>query len=678
MEVQDTVQSLKGVGDAAAKIYIRLGIHTLGQLIDYYPRAYDDFSHTTPIRQLRPGTVTVKAMIGQVGGRYVRRGMHITEAVASDGTGSVRLVWFNQPYRAGAIKHGKEYFISGNFELSRQRFAIMSPSIELVSDFPLNTARIVPVYRETKGLTSRQIRAALHQALPLVRALPETLPAWMLKEYALMGRAEAFEQMHFPSSGAALARARERLGFEEVLRLALASLLNKYEVMREHAPVVPFDEAAARRFVGSLPFQLTDAQRKTVWQIYKDMQREQPMNRLVEGDVGSGKTVVAAMAALMVLQQGKQVALMAPTEILARQHADTLRNLLESVDMDTQVGLLVGSMKTAQKQRAREAMASGNMRFIIGTHALIQEAVDMHELELIIIDEQHRFGVEQRKALIAKAGHMPHVLNLTATPIPRSLALTLYGELDVSILDTKPPGRQPVKTEIASPNSREQMYTKIRGELDAGRQMFVVTPLISESEALEVASAEATFERMRAKDFKEYRVGLLHGRMKPQEKNDVMEAFLRHDLDILVSTTVIEVGVDVPNASVMLVEGADRFGLSQIHQLRGRIGRGGHPGYCYLVMSDARAPSARLRALERTNDGFKLAELDLSLRGPGAIYGVEQHGQLDLRIAKLTDVKLIARARKAAQEMIDKVEVLSRYPDLDAHVKRLRAVSSLN
>lgn len=678
MEAQDTIQSLKGVGDAVAKLYGRLGIRTLGQLIDYYPRTYDDFSHTTPVAQLRPGMVTVKAAIGQVAGRYVRRGMHVTEAVAADGTGSVRLVWFNQPYRATAIKHGKEYFISGNFELSRQHFAILSPSIELVSDFPLNTARIVPVYRETKGLTSRQIRAALYQALSLIRSLPETLPSWVLKEYKLMGRAEAFEQMHFPSSGTVLSQARERVGFEEVLRLALASLLNKYEVMGEYAPAVPFDEAAAKRFVGRLPFQLTDAQRKAIWQIYLDMQKEQPMNRLVEGDVGSGKTVVAAMAALMVLQQGKQVALMAPTEILARQHADTLRTLLASVGMDSLVGLLVGSMKAAQKQRAREAIAQGTMRLIVGTHALIQEAVDMHALELIIIDEQHRFGVEQRKKLIAKAGHMPHVLNLTATPIPRSLALTLYGELDVSILDTKPPGRQPVKTEIVSPNSREQMYTKIRQELDAGRQMFAVTPLIAESEALEVASAEATYERMKNRDFKDYRVGLLHGRMKPQEKNDVMEAFLKHELDVLVSTTVIEVGVDVPNASVMLVEAADRFGLAQIHQLRGRIGRGGHPGYCYLMMSDAREPSPRLRALERTNDGFKLAELDLELRGPGAIYGVEQHGQLDLRIAKLTDVHLIARARKAAQEMIDKGEDLSRYPNLDTHVKRLRAVSNLN
>ena len=302
----------------------------------------------------------------------------------------------------------------------------------------------------------------------------------------------------------------------------------------------------------------------------------------------------------------------------------------------------------------------------------------MHDLELIIIDEQHRFGVEQRKALIAKSGHMPHVLNLTATPIPRSLALTLYGELDISVLDTKPAGRQPVTTKIAAPTSRAQVYREIKQQLDAGRQAFVVTPLITESQALEVASAEATYKQLKDRDFKAYRIGLLHGKMKPAEKNEVMEQFLAHQLDVLVSTTVIEVGVDVPNASVMLIEGADRFGLSQIHQLRGRIGRGGYQGYCYLMMSDARAPSARLRALERTNDGFKLAELDLELRGPGAIYGTLQHGELDLRIAKLSDVKLIARARRAAQQLIDRGEDLEQYPVMQAHIRHIRAVTNLN
>jgi len=678
MVLDDSVQSLKGVGEAAAKLYARLGVRTVAQLIDSYPRTYDDYSALLPMRDMKPGQVTVRGYIKQVSGRYVRRGMHITEAVASDDTGSVRLVWFNQPYRADSLKHGQEYFISGNFELSHQHFAIMSPTMEAASDFPVNTARIVPVYRETKGLTSRQIRVALKQTLPLIRQLPDTLPGWLVQQERLMSYAAAMEQMHFPASSASLQAARARLGFEEVFSLVLASLLNKYEIAGEYAPQVPFHEKLAKDFVGHLPFTLTDAQRKAIWQIYQDMQREHPMNRLVEGDVGSGKTVVAAMAALMVLHQGHQVALMAPTELLARQHAETLARLLAPQGMDDLVGLLVGGMSAAQKRSAHDAIAAGHMRFIVGTHALIQDSVDMHNLELIIIDEQHRFGVEQRKVLQAKAGHMPHVLHLTATPIPRSLALTLYGELDVSILDAKPAGRQPVATEICSPNSRAQLNERIAAELAAGRQAFVVCPLITESAVLEVSSAEEVYERMAKRDFKQYRVGLLHGKMKAAEKNDIMQAFVAHTLDILVSTTVIEVGVDVPNASVMLIEAADRFGLAQIHQLRGRVGRGQHKAYCFLMMSDAKAPSARMRALERTSDGFRLAELDLKLRGPGAIYGTMQHGQLDLRIAQLTDTKLIVCARAAAEHCIQRHEDLAQYPMLCDRVRRLRAVTNLN
>jgi ATP-dependent DNA helicase RecG len=402
------------------------------------------------------------------------------------------------------------------------------------------------------------------------------------------------------------------------------------------------------------------------------------MNRLVEGDVGAGKTVVAAMAALMVLHHGHQVALMAPTEILARQHATTLEKLMAPLGYGDKLGLLVGSMSTAQKKRAHEAIKDGKLQFIVGTHALIQERVDLKNLELIVIDEQHRFGVEQRKSLMAKAGHMPHVLNLTATPIPRSLALTLYGELDISILDEKPRGRTEIVTKIASPNSRKQLYDEIDKELEQGRQLFVVTPLVSESDITPAASAEQVYETLRKGPFKHRRVGLLHGQMKADDKQSAMQDFVDHKLDILVATTVIEVGVDVPNASVMLIENADRFGLAQLHQLRGRIGRGEHQSYCYLMMSDSSAPSRRLRAMEQSNDGFKLAELDLEMRGPGAIYGTSQHGALDLRVAKLSDTKLIATARKSAQEFIDRGERMLNYKELNSNVTRLRAVSNLN
>ena len=676
--MQDDIRTLKGVGDASAQLYARLGIRTLGDLINYYPRTYTDFSSVTPIGTLQPGLVTLKGTIGQIQGRYVRRGMHITEAVASDDTGTVRLVWFNQPYREASIQRGQEYFISGTLELARQRFGITSPVIERVGDFPVNTARIVPIYRETKGLPSRQIRQALARLLPLIASLPETLPDWLITKERLMSRAAAMQQLHFPSSADELARARERLGYEEVFSLSLASLMNKLEIAQEQAPVVPFHPSLAKDFVGKLPFTLTPAQRRTVWDVYVDMQQARPMNRLVEGDVGSGKTVVAAMAALMVLHEGHQVALMAPTEILARQHADTLVRLLQPVGLDHLVGLLVGGMRADQKRRAHDSIANGAMRFVVGTQAIIQQAVDMPHLELIVVDEQHRFGVDQRKTLQAKAGHMPHVLHLTATPIPRSLALTLYGELDVSILDSKPPGRQPVKTEIWSPTSRVQLNERIVTELHQGRQVFVVCPLISESSESTAEAAEKVYERLQKKDFKDFRVGLLHGKMKADEKTKIMQAFLKHELDILVSTTVIEVGVDVPNASVMLIEGAERFGLAQIHQLRGRVGRGEHQAYCFLMMSDSKAPSTRLRALERVSDGFKLAELDLELRGPGAIYGTLQHGQLDLRIARLSDTALILRARNGAQEFLTTNEPLQRYPDLEQHIKRLRAITTLN
>lgn len=672
------VTDLKGVGEALARKFAQLGLKTVADLIDYFPRRYDDYSSLTPIAKLHPGQVTIAAEITQITGRYVRRGMHITEAIASDDSGSVRLVWFNQPYRAAAMKHGQLYYFSGVFALKRQHFSITNPSSELASDFPVNTARIIPIYRETKGLNSRQIRAAVAQVLPLLRATPESLPDWLIAEQKLMSLAEALEAIHFPESSSQLEEARRRLGFDEVFALSLASLLNKQEVAGEVAVPVEFDEKVAQDFVKHLPFALTTAQRKTVWRIFQNMQQSQPMNRLVEGDVGSGKTVVAAMAGVMVLNAGKQVALMAPTELLARQHAETIQKLLAPLGYGNEVGLLVGGLSAAQKKQAQEAVADGRLRFIVGTHALIQEKVDIHDLELIIVDEQHRFGVEQRKQLMSKAGHMPHVLSLTATPIPRSLALTLYGELDISILDEKPAGRQPIITEIISPNSIKQLYAKIDEELAQGRQMFVVCPLITESAVLEVNSAEKVYETLRTGAFKHRRVGLLHGKMKPQEKNDIMQQFIAHEIDILVSTTVIEVGVDVPNATIMLIEAAERFGLAQIHQLRGRVGRGEHQGYCYLLMSDSTAPSPRLRALERTQDGFKLAELDLDLRGPGAIYGTQQHGQLDLRIAKLTDVHLIATARHSAEEFIAKHEKLVEYKQLHERVSKLRAVTNLN
>ncbi len=676
--LHEPIESLKGVGDTLAQKLAIVGVRTIGDLIEYFPRRYDDYSHVTPIAKLMPGSISIRAVVKQAKGRYVRRGMHVTEAVASDETSSARLVWFNQPYREAAIKKNQDYFISGTFELSAGRLAIMNPAMELASDFPVNTARIVPVYRETKGLKSGVIRKLVAGLRAKIKGLSETLPRDVVQANKLVSYAEAIANMHFPESNAQLAEAKRRLGFEEIFALTLASLLNKQANQKELSLAIDFDEGLARQFVSSLPYKLTNSQRKVVWQIYQDMQKPVPMNRLVEGDVGSGKTVVAAMAALMVMAKGYQVALMAPTELLARQHAESLCSMLASVGRQQDVSLLLGSFKPAEKKRTQQAIAAGQAKFIIGTHALISEKVDMQRLGLIIIDEQHRFGVAQRQKLQKKAGHMPHILSMTATPIPRSLALTLYGELDISLLDEMPGGRLPIITKVVSPNSRLQMYRNIDKRLEAGQQMFVVCPIIAESDVLDVLSAEKVYEGLAKKVFKHRQVGLLHGRMKSEEKEEIMAQFLDGKLDILVSTTVIEVGVHVPNATIMLVEGAERFGLAQLHQLRGRVGRGTHQGYCYLVMSDSKAPTRRLRAIEGSNDGFRLAELDLEIRGPGAIYGAAQSGQLDLRIANLTDVRLITAARASAQTFLDSKEKLSKYPELQKQVQSSHAITNLN
>jgi ATP-dependent DNA helicase RecG len=677
VELNSPITELKGVGDELAKRLAILRIRTISDLIENFPRRYEDYSNIMPVGKLKPGVVTIEASITQIKGRYVRRGLHITEAIATDESGSVRLIWFNQPYRAGAVKHGQPYFISGEYGLRRGRFSILNPACELVNSFPVNTARIIPIYRETKGLKSHNIRRLIREAINEVEKLSEHLPGWLVKEQGLISRGRAVSEMHFPSSIEELDLAKKRLGFEEVFELSLAALLNKYELAREHALLIPFKEKLAKDFVSSLPFKLTDAQRRVVWAIYKDMEQSYPMNRLVEGDVGSGKTVVATMAALMAMEQGFQTALMAPTEILARQHAETILNMLSNLNYGRQVGLLIGGMSAKQKDEARSRIASGDIRLIVGTHALITEKVSMDKLGLIIIDEQHRFGVDQRKKLQAKAGHMPHVLHMTATPIPRSLALTLYGELDISIIDEMPPGRMPIETKLVSPNSRKQLYEKIDNELEQGRQMFVVCPLITDTESSGGNSVEEVYEKLK-KAFKDRKVGMLHGQMKSDEKDNQMQKFINREYDILVSTTVIEVGVDVPNASVMLIEGVERFGLAQIHQLRGRVGRGSYQSYCYLMLSDSKAPSPRLQALESTTDGFKLAELDLHLRGPGAIYGLSQHGALDLRVASLADTKLIYEARTSAQKFIDHDENLKKYPELAKKVTALRAITNLN
>ncbi len=669
---------LKGIGPSTAKVLAGIGINSVNDLLHYYPRTHQDYSEITPLSSIKPGLVTIRAEIKQAKGRYVRRGMHITEAIASDETGSVRLVWFNQPYREGALKIGQQYFITGKLELKSQRFAIQSPSVELVSDMPVHTARIVPVYRETKGVSTVLIRKTMAQAVKYAKNMPNVLPDWIIKKYNLLPYGESLNELHFPSSAETLSLAKYSLGFIEVFELMLASSINKQIVASEIAPSIAFDEQVAKDFVAMLPYKLTDAQRKTVWQILKDIEHTNPMNRLVEGDVGSGKTVVAALAAVMAIAKGFQVALLAPTELLARQHAESLSELLKPLKLDSYVGLIVGSLKSVQKKTAQADIESGKIKLMIGTHALLQDKVKPQNLGLLIIDEQHRFGVEQRKALLKSVGKMPHVLSMTATPIPRSLALTLYGELDISLLDAMPIGRKPIITSLVSPNSRDKMYDHIRSEIDKNHQIYVVCPVISEANKNNLVSAEIMYKQLSSSLFKDKRVGLLHGKLKAEEKTAVMESYVDGELDILVATTVVEVGVNVPNATIMVIEGADRFGLAQMHQLRGRVGRSDDQGYCYIVPSDSKAPSKRLRALVQSTDGFRLAELDLELRGPGAIYGTLQSGELDLRFANLNDTKLLVGAREAVNVFIENKEILKNYPELDRRVRFAQAVITLN
>ncbi len=677
MALNSSVTLIYGVGDSLAKKFAVLGIKTVGDLINNIPRRYIDYSNLITISKIRPGVVTLRVKLSLVKSRYSKRGLHLTEARATDLTGSVKIIWFNQPYRSGSINPNDEYYISGEFAKNYKYLAITNPACEKVSNFPVNTARIVPVYRLTKGLGLAQFRKTVKNALKGYK-IAETLPKWIIEQHQLISKSDAINQMHFPESIPKLQLAKKRLGFEEVFELTLASELNKEANRGLKAIKISFNELLIKKFVAELPFKLTNDQRKSAWQIFQDLESGIPMNRLLEGDVGSGKTVVAVLSALGAISAGYQVAFMAPTELLAIQHAESIHRMLESTAFSKSIILLTGSIGKKQKDLAKLAIASGDAKLIIGTHAIFQKNVSFNKLGLVIVDEQHRFGVEQRKKLQSKTKLLAHILSMTATPIPRSLALTLYGELDISLIDQLPPGRKRVTTKVTIPENRNKIYQEICKELTIGRQAFVVCPHIDSENVNSRLSVKNVFTELSKTWLRKYRVGLLHSRMKSDLKNKVMEDFVKGTIDVLVSTTVIEVGVDIPNASVMVVEGADMFGLAQLHQLRGRVGRGPDSSSCYLVLSDNDKSTQRLKLLEREQSGFKLAEYDLELRGPGAIYGTMQHGVLDLRVAKLSDFELISTARATAKEFIKKSENLLQYPQLKDRVESLRMISNLN
>jgi ATP-dependent DNA helicase RecG len=506
--------------------------------------------------------------------------------------------------------------------------------------------------------------------------LPETLPSSVVGSEKIISRSQAVMAMHFPNDIKDIEKAKERLAFEELFQLLLASQLNRQENAKLIGWRMPFNQSAVSEFVKKLPFSLTNSQRLAAWEIIQDLEKDVPMNRLLQGDVGSGKTVVAGLVACQVAHLGFQTAIMAPTEVLASQHGETLIKLLQPFNIN--VGLLTGSVKGKARQALYENISNGTVDVVVGTHALIQKSVNFHKLGFVVIDEQHRFGVEQRQELLKKSKHMPHLLTMTATPIPRSLALTVYGELDISILNELPAGRLPIKTKVWSPNSRLQLYNEVDRQLDAGRQAYVICSLIEDNPDNEIKSVQAEYVKLQNSIFKHRKIGLLHGKLKPTEKDDVMRQFIEGRFDILVSTTVVEVGVDVPNATVIIIENADRFGLSQLHQLRGRVGRSIHQSYCYLITSTSAKPTQRLREVEKSNDGFYLAEVDLKLRGPGEIYGRAQHGALNLQIATLGDTKLIARAQKQAKAFASSGANLLEYKQLTEQVQYYQRITTLN
>ena len=674
------IGSAKGVGTEMEQKLARLKIYTVGDLITHFPRRYDDFSQIIPIREMKPGNVTFRGSIERVASRYARtRKLHITEAIISDGTGTIKAIWFNQQYLAKSLPMKTEVMVSGNLLFKNNDLALQSPAIEAISESKdtKDTARIVPIYPETEGLSSKVIRGLILPLLPLAATLDETLPQSVVNSAALVSRAEALREIHFPTDMETLAAARNRLAFEELWFLMLASLTIKHEIMTETAPAIEFQASIAQAFTAVLPFDLTDSQRKAAWEILMDLKHSRPMNRLLEGDVGSGKTVISALSAVMVMSAGYQVSLMAPTELLARQHYKNLSILLEKLGYETL--LVLGKQTASERKAALARIESAGPMLVIGTQALIGDKVTFPKLGLAMIDEQHRFGVVQRQELKAKAGLLPHLLSMTATPIPRTLQLTVYGDLDISVIEGLPPGRKPIKTKVVGAKERAETEKFIDAQIEEGRQVYVVCPLVEASDVLDAKAAVIEAEHLANGPFKHRRIGLIHGKLSSAEKQAVMENFALGQIDILVATSVIEVGIDVPNAAIMLIEGAERFGLAALHQIRGRVGRGEHASFCFLV-TDSKSTTAaeRLGALEKSQDGFRLAQIDLELRGPGQIYGRRQSGDLDLQFADTTDSVFLALVRNEALNFLKMPDSLTKYPEIAAKIQSLKAVTSLD
>ena len=668
-DLDGPVSQIPGVSSVYARRLEKLHVHTIRDMLYLIPRRHDDFSRLKTIHQLVYGEeATVVGTVQNTTMRRTQRGLTVTTTVVSDATGSMQATFFNQPYLLQQLRPGRQIVLSGRVEAYLGRLLYQSPEWEPLDQDLVHTARLVPVYPLTEGIGPRWIRNVMKRVVDAYAPrLPDPLPPDIRQAQRLLPLSDAVRQAHFPDSAERLGQARHRLAFDEFFVIQLGVLRQRRLWRANDGRALPTPTAALDSFMGALPFGLTGAQQRVLGDILQDMAAARPMSRLLQGDVGSGKTVVAAATMLAAHANGAQAALMAPTEILAEQHARGLQRMFdrwaEVTDQPTpEVVLLTGSLTASERSAAYAAVASGAAPFVVGTHAVIQSGVEFANLGLAIVDEQHRFGVGQRATLRQKgATAVPHLLVMTATPIPRTLALTLYGDLDLSIIDEMPPGRTPIKTKWVTPRERERAYAFVDAQVRQGRQAFVICPLIEESENMETRAAVQEYERLQQYVFPHLRLGLLHGKMKPADKEAAMAAFYAGETQVLVSTSVVEVGIDVPNATVMFVEGANRFGLAQLHQFRGRVGRGEHQSYCLLVADEeiSDVGKTRLEAMERTQNGFELAEEDLKLRGPGEFFGTRQSGLPDLVVAQLSDVATLEQARGAAEELFARDSDLS-------------------
>ncbi|MBI1908176.1 ATP-dependent DNA helicase RecG [Candidatus Uhrbacteria bacterium] len=669
------IKTLKGIGAAKARDFARLGLTTLEDAIYDFPFRYDDLSSVLPIAEIRAGQkVTVQGRISAIDNRKSAKShrMIVTEAIVEDGTGKIKAVWFHQGFLTKVLKPGVIVSLAGKVD-DRYGLSLVNPVYEVIGNATTtrHTGRIVPIYRLTGALTQKARRLITEKAIACVHEVVEWMPEYIRKDANLIALAMALREMHFPESVESKDKAIYRLKFDEFLLHQLLHAKSRRELQKQKAPNVGFHEKAVKAAVDDLPFTLTGAQKKAVWAIIQDMGRTEPMNRLLEGDVGSGKTAVAALVAVNAAADGWQTAMLAPTEILAEQHAKTLERLLGNrlrIALYTRTKRRVHG-KDVTKEQLLGGLKSGDIDLVVGTHALLTEHVLFDRLGLIVVDEQHRFGVKQRQALKDKQGEqdgIPHLLSMTATPIPRSLALVLYGDLDRSMLNEYPAGRKPIVTNIVDVGREQAAYEKMRAEMDAKRQVFVVCPLIEESDALGVQSVNEVYANFAEGPFKGYTIAMLHGKLKTKEKDDVMRAFAAGEYDMLIATTVVEVGIDVPNATVMYVEGAERFGLAQLHQLRGRVGRGEHSSMCFLHPSAMLSPLARERllALVESQNGFELAEADLRLRGPGDVFGTRQSGFEQFKLGTYADIDIISKAKDYAKELLDEDVDLKTYPKL--------------